>query len=295
MRTLDGRLVKASELSEKFDCSFHGLDKEIQGVSSIYTPVSGTLAFARDGVDVNAQLNFLENNGILISNEKIEQFSKGCLLLSEDPEYTFSQVVRFLFDYENLMRDAFILVTSSEDIKLRKVKDHFSKFGITIGANSIIQPGVVLGPNVSIGKNCLIKSGSVIGAPGFGSFSARNGNNCHMPHIGGVFIGDHVEIGALTTVCAGTIEPTRIEDYAHIDDHVHLAHNVQVGTSATITASCIISGGVNMGAGCWVGVGSTIRDGLRICENVFIGMGSLVTKNLTQPGQYFGRPARFVK
>ena len=77
----------------------------------------------------------------------------------------------------------------------------------------MLRQNVVIGRNVKIGRNCLIKSCSVIGEEGFGIEKDEQGNNLRLPHIGSVVIGDHVEVGALNTVASGIIDPTVIEDF----------------------------------------------------------------------------------
>ena len=42
----------------------------------------------------------------------------------------------------------------------------------------------------------------------------------------------------------------------------------------------------------FIGTGSLIRDGITIADDVIIGMGSVVTKDLTKSGIYFGNPAK---
>ena len=148
---------------------------------------------------------------------------------------------------------------------------------------------------MTIGENCFVKSGAVIGSSGFGSFKNSKGVNQHFPHIGGVVIGNNVEIGSQTTVCSGTLEPTTISSDVHIDDHVHVSHNCQIDRNTVITASVTLSGSTKIGKNCWLGVNTSTRDGISICDDVFLGMGSLVIGNLDKPGQYFGSPARFIK
>ena len=80
-----------------------------------------------------------------------------------------------------------------------------------IGENSIIEPKAVLEANVKVGKNCLIHSGAVIGCDGFG-FVRENGIVVKIPQMGGVTIGDDVEVGACTTIDRGAMNDTLIGD-----------------------------------------------------------------------------------
>ena len=69
----------------------------------------------------------------------------------------------------------------------------------------------------------------ILGGDGYGFVRDEIGNKIRIPHLGGVVIGAHVEVGALVTVPAGTITPTVIEDYAKVDDHVHVGQANPVG------------------------------------------------------------------
>jgi UDP-3-O-[3-hydroxymyristoyl] glucosamine N-acyltransferase len=107
-----------------------------------------------------------------------------------------------------------------------------------------------------------------------------------------VVIGDWVEIGALSTVSSGTIDPTRIASFTKLDDHVHIAHNCQVGSNTIITAGAVVAGSVIIGDGAWLGPNCTITDGVTIGEGAFIGIGAVVLQDCQPHGVYSGNPAR---
>jgi UDP-3-O-[3-hydroxymyristoyl] glucosamine N-acyltransferase len=65
-----------------------------------------------------------------------------------------------------------------------------------IGANTILMPNVVVYDHVKIGDNCLIQAGAVIGTDGLGCVRDEQGRLTKFPHLGGVIIGNDVEIGA---------------------------------------------------------------------------------------------------
>jgi UDP-3-O-[3-hydroxymyristoyl] glucosamine N-acyltransferase len=103
-----------------------------------------------------------------------------------------------------------------------------------------------------------------------------------------------VEIGALTTVCAGTINPTRIGRHTKIDDHVHIGHNVQIKQSVIITACSEISRS-EINDGVWIGPNSSIIQGVTIGKKAFIGIGSVVTKSVKENQTVLGNPAQDIK
>lgn len=131
---------------------------------------------------------------------------------------------------------------------------------VSIGRGSVVRSGARIHSRVVIGEESIVGVNTVIGHQGFGFVRDRNGGKRRIPHLGGVVIGSHVEIGNLVTVPSGTIDPTIIEDGAKIDDHVHVGHNVRVASGASVTAAVIIAGSVTISEEAWIGINSSIRD-----------------------------------
>ena len=73
-----------------------------------------------------------------------------------------------------------------------------------------------------------------------------------------------------------------------------LSHSSTIGQGSIIHPGAMIAGSTNIGKYCLLGIRSTVIDKLEICDNVVVGAGSLVTKNITAPGNYVGSPARKV-
>ena len=46
---------------------------------------------------------------------------------------------------------------------------------------------------------------------------------------------------------------------------------------------------------CFVGAGSTIKDNISVCDNVIIGAGSIVVKDIIESGIYVGCPVKKIK
>ncbi len=78
---------------------------------------------------------------------------------------------------------------------------------VVIGRGSVIRSGARIYPRVSIGEESVIGANAVIGSEGFGFVRDEAGNKTRIPHLGGIIIGSHVEIGALSVVQYGTISP----------------------------------------------------------------------------------------
>jgi len=152
---------------------------------------------------------------------------------------------------------------------------------VRVGRGSILRSGVRVYPRVAIGDESVIGANTVVGHEGYGFVRDEIGNKTRIPHLGGVVIGSHVEIGALVTVQSGTITPTLVEDYAKIDDHVHVGHNVRVERSASVTAAVVIAGHAVIAAEAWIGINSSIRDGRRVGSRALVGMDVSVQQDLS--------------
>ena len=99
-------------------------------------------------------------------------------------------------------------------------------------------------------------------------------------HLGGVKIGNEVEIGALNSIARGTLNDTIIENGVKTDNLVHIAHNCYIGCNSLITACVELSGGVIVGKNVWIGPNSSVLEKIKIGDNAFIGIGSVVTKDV---------------
>lgn len=165
--------------------------------------------------------------------------------------------------------------------------------GSCIGAGSSVGEGSRLYPNVTIyhgcviGRRAVIHSGAVIGADGFG-IAMDEGRWIKVPQIGGVRIGDDVEIGANTTIDRGAIEDTVIEEGVKLDNQIQIAHNVRIGAHTAIAACVGIAGSSRVGRFCRIGGASGIAGHLDIADNVEISAHTLVTKSISVPGTYTG-------
>ncbi|WP_457787586.1 UDP-3-O-(3-hydroxymyristoyl)glucosamine N-acyltransferase [Pseudomonas sp. PL-6] len=160
-----------------------------------------------------------------------------------------------------------------------------------VGARSVIGEGGWLAPRVTlyhdvrIGKRVVIQSGAVIGGEGFG-FANEKGVWQKIAQIGGVSIGDDVEIGANTTVDRGALSDTLIGSGVKLDNQIMIAHNVQIGDN-TAMAGCVgISGSTKIGRNCMIAGGVGMVGHIEVCDNVFVTGMTMVTRSITEPGAY---------
>lgn len=162
----------------------------------------------------------------------------------------------------------------------------------TIGEGTVVSPFVRIYDNVIIGKECFIKEGAVIGGAGFGFEKDEDGNRFRFPQIGGVKIGDHVDVGGNTCIDRGALSDTILEDYAKVDNLCHIAHNAHIGKNAVVVACAEVSGSCKVGDNTWVGPNACIRDQRNVGSNTMIGMGSVVVKHVGDNEVWAGNPAK---
>jgi UDP-3-O-[3-hydroxymyristoyl] glucosamine N-acyltransferase len=160
-----------------------------------------------------------------------------------------------------------------------------------LGAGTVLYPHVTLYQDVTLGAKCIIHSGTVLGADGFGY--VWTGQHHHkVPQVGGVELGDQVEIGSNTSVDRATAGTTRIGSGTKIDNLVQVGHNVKIGKNTVIAGMSGVPGSVTIGDRVIVGGAVVINDHTTICDDVVLGGRSGVDRDITEPGQYFGTPAR---
>ncbi|KAG1655715.1 UDP-3-O-acylglucosamine N-acyltransferase [Nymphon striatum] len=183
--------------------------------------------------------------------------------------------------------------------------------GSIIGDNATLHAGVKIGANVRIGDHFIAQMGAVIGGDGF-SFATSGPSNVeravrarpgvplapidgtwHRIHsLGGVEIGDDVEIGANSTVDAGTIRATRIANGCKIDNLVQVGHNVVLGEDCLLCAQAAIAGSSVLGARVILGGKSGVADNLTIGRDVVAGGGAIVLSNVEDGVFVSGHPAQ---
>jgi UDP-3-O-[3-hydroxymyristoyl] glucosamine N-acyltransferase LpxD len=185
--------------------------------------------------------------------------------------------------------------------------------GAKIGANCVIQPGAVIGSDVVIGdyckissgvtlqgklrcgKNCCFHPGSIIGTDGFGYSMDNNFPVLQIAHLGGVEIGNNVDIGPSTTISAGTIDPTYIGNDVKIDGNVYIGHNAFLSDKVVVIAGAVIGGSSHIGSRVWLHSNSVIKTKVRIGSDSIIGVGSVVVKNVVSGDVIMGSVAENIR
>ncbi|AKE52527.1 UDP-3-O-(3-hydroxymyristoyl)glucosamine N-acyltransferase [Kangiella geojedonensis] len=154
-----------------------------------------------------------------------------------------------------------------------------------IGAHTRVYPNTVLYHDVTIGENCIIHANVVIGSDGFG-YANDQGEWVKIPQVGGVTIGNNVEIGAHTAIDRGALEDTVIGNGVILDNHIHVAHNVIIGDFTAVAGCTAIAGSAVIGKYCTIAGRVSILGHLSICDKAHITATTFVNKSITKPGAY---------
>lgn len=154
--------------------------------------------------------------------------------------------------------------------------------GVTIGKDCHLHPNVVLYHDTHIGDRCIIHSGAVLGADGFGfaPHPVHTGQWAKIAQLGQVVVGNDVEIGANTTIDRGALDATHIGDGVKLDNQIMVAHNVIIGPHTAIAACVGIAGSTRIGARCIIGGAAMISGHLSIADDVQISGGTAITSSI---------------
>ena len=264
------------------------------------------------------QISFLANSkykkylptsqaGAVIVSKEMASLVKNSAIVVDDPYIAYAKIATLLNPPKKIttgisdtaMVESNVNISKTVSIGPQVVIEANVKLAdrVIIGAGTVLQDGVIIGEGtliaanvtichgVEIGKNVVIHPGVVIGADGFGIVNDK-GKWIKIPQIGGVKIGNDVEIGANTTVDRGAIEDTVIGDGVKLDNQIQVGHNVIIGNNTVIAGCSGIAGSTIIGENCIIGGGVGIGGHIEIVDNVMITGMSMVTKSLTKAGIY---------
>lgn len=298
--------IRLADLAQQLNAELHGDgDIVITGVASMHSAKSQQITFLSNS-RYREQLAACNASAVVLTEADLP-FCTSAALVVRNPYLTYALMAQIMDTTP----------APAKDIAPSAVIDATAQLGnnVSVGANAVIEEGVVLGDNViigagcfvgkftkigsgtrlwanvsvyhqiEIGDKCLIQSGTVIGADGFGYANDR-GNWIKIPQLGAVRIGDRVEIGACTTIDRGALDDTIIGNGVIIDNQCQIAHNVMIGDNTAVAGGVIMAGSLKIGRYCQIGGASVINGHMEICDKAVVtGMG-MVMRPITEPGIY---------
>ena len=246
-------------------------------------------------------LNFKINCVLICSNaaENHKMLKDALLIKVENPRQAFAIALREFaeMDKEDVLIHATAIIHPDAQVGMNfncgpnvvVEKDVIIGDDVTIGANTIVKKRTSISNNVTIGSNC------TIGGVGFGYEKNESGEYEVLPHLGGVKIEQHVEIGNNTCIDRAVLGFTRLRSNVKVDNLVHIAHGCDIGKNSLIIANAMVAGSVIIGENTWVAPSSSILNQLQIGSNVTVGMAAVVLKAVEDGDVVIGIPARSIK
>lgn len=162
---------------------------------------------------------------------------------------------------------------------------------VTIGDNTLVFAGAKIYSETRIGKDCVIHSGVILGADGFGFTPDENGEFSKVPQTGNVVLEDHVDVGAGTTIDRATLGSTVLRKGVKLDNQIQIAHNVEIGEHTVIAAQTGIAGSTKIGKNCMIGGQVGIVGHIVIGDRVKIQAQSGISRNIKDDEVLQGSPA----
>lgn len=281
------------ELSKLINAKLIGDGKAIvDNLSTIQNSNKTSLTFLSNK-KYSKYIKTSEAKAFIVHQDFVKEDDKKNFLVSEDPYLSYAMASKLFSPFYNDINNNGIHSTAivSSDAKIGNNvfigANVYIGPNCVIGHNSCIQPNVSLVCNVKLGSNCNIFPGTVLGSDGFGYAPTKNGY-VKIEQLGSLVIGDNVEIGAGCTIDRGALDDTIIHDGVKLDNQIHIAHNVDLGKNSAIAACCAIAGSTVIGENFRMGGLSGVLGHLSITDNVSVGAHTLITKNISEGGEYIG-------
>ena len=298
--------IRLGELATRFGCELVGdPDVVISKVASLEGATGDSLTFLSNPALKKGLAG--TGAGAVIVRREFAEYVPVAALIHDNPYATYARMATLLFPpakiepgiHETAVIDDGAEVHPTARIDAGSVIADGAKIasGCHIGPRSYVGPGCELGSDtqlianvtlvrdVTVGERCAIQPGAVLGADGFGNAITPEGW-VKVPQLGGVRVGNDVEIGANTTIDCGAIDDTIIEDGVRIDNLCMIAHNVHVGAHTAMAGMTGIAGSARIGKRCMFGGKSGSVGHISICDDVVVLGKCMITKDITEPGTY---------
>lgn len=165
---------------------------------------------------------------------------------------------------------------------------------VHIEDGAVIHAGAVVYSNAYIGRDVVVKANATVSGDGYEN-AMINGRRAVVPHAGGAWLSEGVQIGSSTCMDRGLFgDFTFAGAYTTMDNLVHFGHSVRAGKNCSLTACSELSGGVVLGDGVWLGPNCSVIQSITVADHCFVGIGAVVTRDLPPHSLAGGSPARIL-
>lgn len=298
--------IRLGELAARFSCEVIGdADIAIDRVAALANAGAGSLSFL-SGSHFKSQLASTGAAAVILREEDAAE-CPVVAVLSDNPYATYARMAAVIHPPlefpPGVHASAVIAPTARIAVTAHVAANAVIEDGVTIGEHTVVGPGACIGMQCKIGDHChvhanvtlvrnvtvgdrsILHSGCVLGADGFGHAITPEGW-VKVPQIGGVRIGDDVEIGACTSVDCGAIDDTVIGNGVRLDNQIQIGHNVHVGEHTAMAAGVAVAGSAIIGKRCMLAGMVGVAGHIEICDDVVVNGKGMVSKSITEPGAY---------
>lgn len=279
--------IPVTEVAERIGARLSG-DQSLQasGINEIHKVQKGDITFVDHPKYYDKSLNSAAT--IIIIDKEVECPEGKCLLICENPFEAYDGLVR-------------------AERPFQPIETEFAP-DVSIPESTIVEPGVIIANNVTIGENCYLQAGAYIGeysvlgnnvsvGPGtiIGSdafyYKKSDGKYTKWRSGGRTVLEDNVDVGANCTINKGVSGDTVIGEGSKLDCLVHVGHGAVVGKHCLLAGQVGIGGKTIVGDNCVFYGQVGIAQNLKIGDNTVILAQSGVSKDLEGGNVYFGTPA----
>ena len=116
-------------------------------------------------------------------------------------------------------------------------------------------------------------------------------------HPSAQILADDVIIGEGSIICSGAILTTNIVlgKHSQLNLQTTIGHDCVIGDYFTTAPGAKISGNCDIGKRVYFGTNSSVREKIKICDDVVIGLNGGVVKNIYESGIYVGVPVTKIR
>jgi UDP-3-O-[3-hydroxymyristoyl] glucosamine N-acyltransferase len=266
--------------------------RQVDGVGALLPGHPRALTFC-DAADAQCRLALSAASVVAVA-APLQPAPEQTLIVVADPRAWFIHAVDALLPGSARPREPAVGVHASASVHADAEVSPSAAIGerVVIGPGTRVGPGAVIYADCTIGANCCIGPGAVIGWVGLAYHQDIDGRRAFFPHLGGVRIGDWVDIGAHSCVCRGMLSDTTVGDSAKVGSLVYLSHGTTVGDHAWVSASAAVAGHASIGANAVLGIGAVVIDNVALEPGVIVGGGGVVTRAAKAGEKLVGVPAR---
>lgn len=299
-------MFSLAELADRYGLEFTGGEGEsVSGIATLAEAGPQDIAFLAN-TKYLPQLASTRAAAVILPPDLVSRCPVACLV-TETPYLAFARISRLFDNSPRFGPGVHPTAVISSEANIHP--------GAAIGPHVVVEPGAVVGPgvvlgagvyvghdsrlgagtrvlphaviyhDVHLGEHCVIHAQAVLGADGFGFAVSADGWE-KVSQLGGVRLGDRVEVGAGTTVDRGTLGHTVIEDGVIIDNQVQVGHNCRIGKNTAIAGCTGLAGSTIIGSNCTLAGGVGVVGHVEICDNVHVTGMTMVTKSITRPGSF---------